>query len=101
MPVEAPVTYATAPRSPRSTASAPAELVQLVVVDADVVCELVDDRDRDLVDQLVLVVAHVAQRQAVQRDRVGQHAAVVLPALGGGDTLVQPQQVRVLGVLVL
>ena len=56
------------PRLPRWLA--PAEFVQAVVVDAEVVGDLVDDRDRHLVDHLVVVLADVEQRIAVDRDRV-------------------------------
>jgi hypothetical protein len=35
----------------------PAEFVEPVVVDAEVMCDLVDHGDRDLVDDLVLVLA--------------------------------------------
>ena len=43
--------------------SSPAEFVQPVVVDAEVVRDLVDHRDRDLVDDLVLGVATRAARR--------------------------------------
>ena len=54
--------------------SAPAEFVQPVVVDAEVVGDLVDHGDRDLVDDLVLGLADVEQRLAVDGDGVGQRA---------------------------
>ena len=50
--------------------SAPAEVVQPVVVDPDVVPELVDDRDRDLLDEVVDVLRHQAQRDPVEADPV-------------------------------
>jgi hypothetical protein len=48
----------------------PAEFMQAVVVDAEVVGDLMDDRDRDLVDDLVLGIADVQQGFAVDRDGV-------------------------------
>jgi hypothetical protein len=50
---------------------APAEFVQPLVVDPEVVGDFVDHRDRNLVDHLVLVLAHVEQRLAVDGDGVG------------------------------
>ena len=55
--------------------SAPAELVQPLVVDAEVVGDLVDDRGRDLLHHVVLGVAHAQGRVAVDGDAVGQDAA--------------------------
>ena len=49
----------------------PAEFVQTVVVDAEVMGDLMDDGDRHLVDHLGLGLADVEQRLAVDRDRVG------------------------------
>ena len=46
----------------RLGSSGPSELVQSVVVDAGRVGDLVDHRDEDLLDQLVEVGAHLAQR---------------------------------------
>ena len=60
-----------------SRGSAPAELVEALLLDAEVVRDLVDDGDRDLVDDLVLGLADVADRLAVDHDPVGQRAAVV------------------------
>lgn len=62
-----------APRADESTSarvSCPTEFVQPVVVDPEVVCDLVDHRHRDLLDDLVLGVADVEQRIAVDRDGV-------------------------------
>jgi hypothetical protein len=56
------------PRLPRLR---PAEFVQAVVVDAEVVGDLVDDGDGDLVDDLVLGFADIQQGVAINRDRVG------------------------------
>ena len=50
----------------------PAEFVQSVVVDAEVVGDLVDHRDRHLVDNFFLGVAALQQRLAVDRDGVRQ-----------------------------
>ena len=73
-----------------------AEVVQPVVVDAEVVGELVDDRDPDLVGEVVRVGEVGLQRQPEQRDPVGL-ADPVRPPLGAGDALVQPVQ-RVVGL---
>src|SRR3712207_5855867 len=79
----------------------PAEGVELVVVDAEVVRDLVDDGDRDLLGHLVLVLADVADRLAVDHDPVRQGTAVVGAALGERVALVEPEQVRLLVVPVL
>jgi hypothetical protein len=54
-----------------SCSLSPAEFVQAVVVDAEVVGDLVDDGDGDLVDDLVLRLADIKQGIAINRDRVG------------------------------
>src|SRR4051794_675535 len=82
-------------------ASSPAEGVELVVVDAEVVRDLVDDGDGDLLGHLVLVLAHVADRLPVDHDPVRQRAAVVRAALGQRVALVEPEHVRLVGVAVL
>ena len=51
--------------------SGPAELVEAVVVDAEVVGDLVDHRDAHLLDDLVLGDAHGHDRLAVDRDLSG------------------------------
>src|SRR3954452_12533810 len=81
--------------------SAPAELVESVVVDAEVVRDLVDDGDGDLVDDVLLGLADVADRLAIDHDPVRQLAAVVPAPLGQGEPLVEPEQVRLVGVPVL
>ncbi len=48
----------------------PAEFVQPVVVDAEVMRDLVDDRDGDLVDDLSFGVAEIQQCSAVDGDGV-------------------------------
>src|SRR5688572_23134841 len=58
--------------SASSGALVPTPLVELVVVDAEVVGELVHDGDGDLVGEFVFVVAHRAQRQSVDGDPVGK-----------------------------
>ena len=63
------------PRGRLTNPSAPAQFVQAVVVDAEVVRDLVDHRDGDLVDDLGLGVADVQQGLAVDRDGVRQRAA--------------------------
>ena len=54
--------------------SAPAELVQGVLLDAEVVGDLVHHGHGDLVAQLLVVLAHPGQRAAEQGDPVGQRA---------------------------
>src|SRR5688572_26265362 len=61
------------PESP----SAPAELVETVLLDPEVVRDLVDDGDGDLLDDVVLGLADVADGLAVDHDPVRQLAAVV------------------------
>jgi hypothetical protein len=48
----------------------PAEFVQTIVVDTEMVGDLVDDRDRDLVDDLILGLADVQQGVSVDGDGV-------------------------------
>src|SRR3712207_3661088 len=81
--------------------SVPAELVQPVVVDAEVVRDLVDDGDRDLLDDLLGGRADVTDRLAVDHDPVGQRAAVLPAALGQRVALVEAQEVGFVGVAVL
>ena len=62
------------PRLPRwliASGSSPAEFVQTLVVDAEVMGDLVDDRDRDFVDHLGLRLADVQKGLAIDGDRVG------------------------------
>lgn len=59
--------------SRRADHSAPAELVQPGLGDAEVVRDLVHHGDRNLVDHLVLVGADVQQRVPVHGDPVRQH----------------------------
>ena len=64
------------PRLPRPVHSqalslSPAEFVQAVVVDTEMVRDLVDDRDRDLVDDLVLCLTDVQKGLPINGDRVG------------------------------
>lgn len=64
-----------------------------IVVDAEVVGDLMDDRDPDLLDQLVLVVADFAQRQPVEGDHIGQNQTAVVLSFGQRDPLVETEQV--------
>ena len=52
--------------------SAPTQFVQPVVVDTEVMGDLVDDGDRDLIDDVVVGVAGLEQGLAVDRDGVRQ-----------------------------
>lgn len=67
---------------PGAGSSRPAQLVQALVVDAEVMGDLMDHRDGDLVDDLILRVAGVQQRLAVDRDGIRQRSGVVGAALG-------------------
>src|SRR4029453_9535936 len=81
--------------------SVPAQFVQPLVADPEVVGDLVDDGDRHLVDHVVLGLADVADGFAVDHDPVRQVAAVMPAALGQRVTLVEPEQVGLLVVAVL
>ena len=67
--------------------------MQPVVVDAEVVCHLMHDGDPDLVDQLLLRLAHVEQRVAEDEDAVGELKAVGAVSLGHRHPVVQAEQV--------
>src|SRR5215218_8252884 len=86
----------------RGTELPPPEFVQTVVVDAEVVRDLVDDRDGDLVDDLRFGVAEVQQRSAVDRDGVRKRPRrVPTVALGQRDPLVEAEEAGFVGVAVL
>ena len=73
---------------PGASALVDAEVVEPVVVDAEVVGQLVDDRDPDLLGEVVGVGEVGFERQSEQRDPVGRRdpvGAVLRP----GDALVQ------------
>src|SRR5207302_1605518 len=74
-----------------SGASLVPEVGQPVLVEPEVVPELVEDGDPDLAFQLGRVAKRLLERAAVDRDRV---RAVVA-------ALVEPEEVRVVGVLIL
>src|SRR4051812_24338687 len=81
--------------------SAPAEFVEALLADAEVVGDLVDDRDGHLVDHVLLGLADVADGLAVDHDPVRQLAAVLPAALGQREPLVEPEQLGFVGVAVL
>src|SRR5690606_26984542 len=81
------------PSDPSQAPSGPTQAVQLVVVDAEVVRELVHHGDAHLVDDLLGRLAHLAQRHPVDRDPVGHDQPAVVVAFGEGHTLVQAEQV--------
>ena len=93
--------YHRGPTNLRRRASAPTQLVQPVVVDTEVMGELVHDGDGDLVDHLLLGVTHLEQSAAIDRDHIGQGAGVVAVALGQRHTLVEPEQIRLVGMPIL
>ena len=82
------------PRSMRRR-QVPAELVQPVVVDAEVVRDLVHHGDGDLLDDLLRGLADRERRVAEDRDPVGQRPGgpASSPRSVSGDALVQPEQV--------
>src|SRR6266540_5099207 len=84
----------------RERPSAPAELVQAFLVDAEVVADLVDDRDGDLAGNLLLVRAGVDDRQPKQGDRVGQRERVVAESLGQRDAVIDAQQRRLVRITI-
>src|SRR5215211_2306422 len=77
------------------------ELGEAVLVDPEVVRELVEDRDPDLVDELLGVGKLLLEGQLVDRDPVGQMARIARPALWKRDAVVEAEEVGVLGILVL
>src|SRR2546421_9338926 len=80
----------------------PPELVEPILVDAEVVRELVENRDPDLVLQHGRIVTEfLLERQAIDRDLVGQGPRVGLAPLGQRDPEVEAEEVGVFGVLVL
>src|SRR6266702_3406711 len=70
----------------------PAELVQAGVADAEVVADLVDDRPAHPLHHVRLAVADRADRQAVDRDPIWQHARVVRCTSGQRDAAVEAEQ---------
>ncbi len=69
--------------------------MELVVVDAQVVGELVHHGDHDFVAQYRHVVAHAAERQPVQRDAIRELETAVVLAFSTRNALVQAEQVFV------
>src|SRR5690606_17765585 len=76
----------------------PSQLMQPLLVNAEIVRDLVDHGDGDLLDHLLLVLADVQDRLAVDGDRVGKRTAVMTVALGEGDAPVDAEQARLLGI---
>ena len=76
-----------------SADSAPAELVETIVVDAQMMGQFVDDGHPDLVDEFVEIPGVVAECEPEQGDPIGQLEAAVLVALGAGNALVEAEQV--------
>src|SRR5436309_6765420 len=80
----------------------PAELGEAVLVDPEVVRDFVDDGDADLLHEPLWVVAElVFERKAIDRDLVRQSAGVLAAPFCQRDTEIEPEDIRVLGVLVL
>ena len=81
--------------------STPAEFVQTIVVDAEMMSDLVDHRDRHLVDDFSFAVTHLQQRFAVDGDGVRQRPRPVpRVSLCQRDALVQAEYVGLLGVAI-
>src|SRR5215467_10241352 len=76
----------------RARADLPAELVEAIIVDAEVVADLVDHSPAYLVAHLILGVADGADGQAVDRDPVGQDPGVLGGAAGERHPLVEAEQ---------
>src|SRR5215468_4240618 len=76
----------------RARADLPAELVEAIIVDAEIVADLVDHSPAYLVAHLILGVADDADGQAVDRDPVGQDPGVLRGAAGERHPLVEPEQ---------
>src|SRR5690625_3898853 len=75
--------------------SAPAQLVEAGVVDAEVVGDLVHHGDRDLLDDLLAALADPQGGAAEDGDPVGQRAGgPPVVALGQRGALIQAQEVR-------
>src|SRR5688572_1419662 len=80
----------------------PAELGEAVLVDAEVVRDLVDDRDPDLLlEHLGFVAELLFERDSVDRDLVGQGSRIALAPVHERHAEIEAVQVRVLWVLVL
>ena len=72
--------------------SGPAQLVEAVVVDPEVVGDLVDDGHGDLLDQFLAGGAPALERAAEDEDAVGQDHGPALVALGQGSAVIEAQQ---------
>ena len=73
--------------------SAPTELVQAFVVDAEVVGHLVDDGHRDLVQQFVAGGTHALKRPLEDRHAVRQAPAPVLSPVGNRNPVVDAEEI--------
>src|SRR5262249_28004348 len=74
------------------TAASPAQLVQTLVADTEVVAHLVDHRAAHLIDDFGVRPADRADRAPVDRDVVRQGAGVLRRGPCQGDALIQPEQ---------
>ncbi len=73
--------------------SAPAEFVETVVVDAQMMGQFVDDGDPDLVDEFVEIAGVVAECEPEQGDSIRQLEPAVLVPLGARDALVEAEEI--------
>src|SRR5690606_15376329 len=80
----------------RSQRLSPAELVELLVVDAEEVGDLVHDGDRDFLDDVFARVADLEGGIAEDQDPVGQLTPAPVATLGEGDAVVVAEQRRVI-----
>jgi hypothetical protein len=80
----------------RQAALIPAELVQPVVIDAQMVGDLVENCPADLFDQLLISQAQLEVRLAKYDDPVGERSPVVRGALGQGYSLIESKDVTLL-----
>jgi len=74
------------------SAALPAQFVEPGVIDAEMVCHLVDDGFADLVGDFILGLADGADRLAVDRDLVWEHPGVLSGPAGQRDALVESEQ---------
>src|SRR4026209_914065 len=88
------------PRRRGRQTSLVAELRDAVFVEAEVVRQLVENGDPDLLAQLLGVREALLERDPVDRDRVGEEAALV-SALRQRHAMVEAEEIGILGVLVL
>ena len=71
----------------------PAQIVETVVVDAEVVGDFVHHRGDDFVHDVVVGVTDGTDRQSIDEDPIGQLANAITVTFGERDAVVQAQNV--------